>query len=579
MADFNSSAGVDSGLPQQIAGSRRLQRKKQTLFEGQSLVHMESRNGNKHLNKGLKRRSSVVSVGSEKSSNATRPSSITSTTCYRTSMDETPLNNAPRSPPRQQGKNENTDGFSPHTPVNNVEMNTVVTPSTSKMFHATGDQNTPVTDGSEPRRASSPRSHINSRQQQDSRQPLPLLLGPMERFLTQEDDLVEFNPAQMMEDRARLRTLRVDVLRLRAELRTKRKEVSEKELLRNAADQDFMKFIRKHMISSSSPSSTSHTLPVPELQEHFIAMQAARDEYGPSEDDYKKLEDFLDQKEFELDKLEGRLYRAPTSPGDDPAIDREAAPEHQHSTSLLGLSSEPKAYEPLHVEFLSRLGDLDLALERYQNVQQERQSLLSEQETRARFNIPFDEDKRTFLEKLPTQEAALKAEIVELQVDIEKLKAQCLEAGIDLTESADESTQESSCSEDGDINEDASTATPVLKDIQETRSEHNHSMFPLLFPPKPDESRSSLEDLNTEFDEGNKSDRINRWLLYRLRTSPLEIDLLVEVFLRFVNILDFHQWRTDICQWQENVMSFWAVDEANKPSESFEAGNTLNSSY
>lgn len=105
-----------------------------------------------------------------------------------------------------------------------------------------------------------------------------------------------------------------------------------------------------------------------------------------------------------------------------------------------------------------------------------------------------------------------------------------------------------------------------MREIGERRSEHDHSMFPKLFPTSV-EDRAKLEFLITEFDENNKSDRINRWLLYKLQTSPLEIDLLARIFLKLVNILDFRQW-------EEKVLYFWGRDTANKPPGAFIATQT-----
>jgi phosphate uptake regulator len=167
-------------------------------------------------------------------------------------------------------------------------------------------------------------------------------------------------------------------------------------------------------------------------------MQHARDEYGPLEDDYSRLEDILDQMEFEMAKIEARLY-GPESPQEFENANI-ISPFQEPSDSLLlgsnpllGLSTDVhEQYQPIHRELLSRLGDLDLARERYENMRQERESLSTEQESRARFGLELHENLKMLLADLPTQEAAVKEEIAEIEVDVERLRAECLDAGIDI---------------------------------------------------------------------------------------------------------------------------------------------------
>jgi hypothetical protein len=51
---------------------------------------------------------------------------------------------------------------------------------------------------------------------------------------------------------------------------------------------------------------------------------------------------------------------------------------------------------------------------------------------------------KTFLENLPAREAALRGEITEIELDVERLKSQCLEAGINLDELSNGSELEKS---------------------------------------------------------------------------------------------------------------------------------------
>lgn len=57
----------------------------------------------------------------------------------------------------------------------------------------------------------------------------------------------------------------------------------------------------------------------------------------------------------------------------------------------------------------------------------------------------------------------------------------------------------------------------------------------------------------TRFKEGYKMDFINRWLLQRLRISPLEVELLYSLFTMRLEVLNSTQWQND-------VLHFWTKD-------------------
>jgi hypothetical protein len=303
----------------------------------------------------------------------------------------------------------------------------------------------------EPERSPSPRSQIRSFQAEKPRTLFPNQLGPMERFLSQDDHLagIENDPARMKEEGRRLRLLRTNAVRLRAQLKIKRKELKEKEAAKSSADEAFIRHVRE--TRSVQPLSNAPRLPGETADSYYIAMQTARDVYGPLEDEYTLIEDILDETEFEIARIEIRLYGPETAPppGHEsesisflPQVTDLLAPASA-SSPFLGLSTDhPDQYEPIHAEYLSRLGDLDLARERYQNMTQEHESLLVEQESRSRVGMELHPNLKTFLENLPSREAVLRGEITEIELDVERLKSQCLQAGINLDELSDGSEPE-----------------------------------------------------------------------------------------------------------------------------------------
>lgn len=169
------------------------------------------------------------------------------------------------------------------------------------------------------------------------------------------------------------------------------------------------------------------------------------------------------------------------------------------------------------------------------------------------------------LRELPSREAELQIEISKIEAEVDQLRRKCLEEGIDIEESDSVNNFEGSGNDHTVALGDPTEPVDACRALRSC-SEHDHCMFPLLFP-RTEDAKASLGNLITEFDEGNKSSRINRWLLYTLQTSPLEVDLLADIFLQLTSILNFSQWKTDLNQWQISVLSWWGKDEANRSLE------------
>jgi hypothetical protein len=357
------------------------------------------------------------------------------------------------------------------------------------------------------------------------------------------------------EEWRQLRALRANTLRLRFQVREMRTKLHTKELAMSTADEAFIKYVREQRSASIlQPETRTSRIEDPSLDSHYAAMQDARDEYGPLNDDYNKLEDLLDQHEFEMAKIEGRLYNSQI---------------HETSTSEptllgVGLSSQPpKELHPLQISYLSTLGDLDLAKERHQNMTQERDRLLYMQESRSRVDMDVPENDRDFLDQFPTKEAEILEEISKIEEAVEQQRKDCLQAGIDLAESSLEDLDDS-------VDDVESSESPSEEDSVDP------SMFSLLLP-RSVKDKVKLGVLITDFDEANKSDRINRWMRYQLQTSPLEVELLIRVFLHLLRIVDIRQWQMGPFHWQFCVLLSWEHDEANRPPEIFKPSYTRSS--
>ena len=423
-------------------------------------------------------------------------------------------------------------------------------------------------------RSSSPRSSFPAFERHISTRHRATPSGPLDTFFEQKDDPATF-PGDLQwieEEQTRLQIARIDGLRQRTKLREKRKELQTKRATKCSADDAFMKYVRKgrsDTLQLGSPLSDPSTDAI--LDTLYEAMQTARDEYGETEFAYNQLEDVVDQIDFDVAKIEGRLIDPGASdhpvPISTAGISLTSAPE-----SLLGISSEtPEEYHQFHINYLDRLGDLDLAKEKYQNMTLERDSLLLQQRRRASLGVELHPDEFEFLAAFAALEAALLGEMNEIEVDIERWREKCLAEGIDIDEESTETQRETQVDTD-----DPSTGD-LLEGFESAQtSKFDPSMFPELLP-ESDESKFKLRFLITDFDEGNKSDRINRWIQYQLQTSLIEVELLARVFLHFLRIFDFSQWDMDLSEWEVKVLLWWQKDEANKSPEEFRIAYTNSS--
>jgi hypothetical protein len=76
-----------------------------------------------------------------------------------------------------------------------------------------------------------------------------------------------------------------------------------------------------------------------------------------------------------------------------------------------------------------------------------------------------------------------------------------------------------------------------------------------------------IETLVLESAAENKNDYVNRWLLQRLRISPLEVELLYTIFSTSLQVKNTRRW-------QEDVLYHWSRDEGNKPKEYYDGAVT-----
>ena len=318
--------------------------------------------------------------------------------------------------------------------------------------------------------------------------------GPLERYLAQADYVPNADGSQgVHEALLRLRSLRANALQLRSVIRTKRKLLLDKQSEKVTTDEAFMRFVREYM---STLANTTCSTEVITLNELFKAMQDTRDEYGPLQDDCDQIERRLDDTEFEMGVIEGRIHKkGPTSTPLTPSQDERKSSANEilrlGPSSFLNFGPDYRnEYHPLHSKYLSRLGDLDLASERLHTLGKEYHELLSSRESKLLVGLDLEENLQALLAALPEQELKLEEEIVEIEKDVDRLYSDCLAVGIDVDNvddaddflTSDEYRSEEGSNESGDIFEGISSSRPETSSSQST--------FTLPFPRTEDEVAS-----------------------------------------------------------------------------------------
>jgi NAD-specific glutamate dehydrogenase len=152
-------------------------------------------------------------------------------------------------------------------------------------------------------------------------------------------------------------------------------------------------------------------------------MQTLRDELLPKEYDYDLIEDQLITEEFELqetgEKMLSILDGVPHSLVGDSEL---GSPLEEEISQIERTASRGSAIQrPEVVEYLSRLGDRDIVLERLSELRHERATLVEEEKSRARFGMALHEEAQTFLDTFDVRHDSLKKELAAVDADLARL--------------------------------------------------------------------------------------------------------------------------------------------------------------
>ncbi|KUJ10756.1 uncharacterized protein LY89DRAFT_250173 [Mollisia scopiformis] len=254
------------------------------------------------------------------------------------------------------------------------------------------------------------------------------------------------------DDWDKLRSLRKNELGVRSSLQAQRTVLQEKEAAKQVADNDFMKLAREN------PPLESQR----DLLESHARLQQTRNDYGPALVECVQREEALDVVEWEMGRLEDQLYVILFGEIQE---DTNLASNFFPTETIVGSASTPSPwlglvagvqdrFQPLHTQYLSRQGDMDLAKERLGNLEQEAEDLYARQEYLQRLGHDLSPELSEALREIPSREAQIRSEMADIEADVDRLRQECLDEGIDLDGESDDGSGDSLSFFEDDVQQD-----------------------------------------------------------------------------------------------------------------------------
>ncbi|KAL8967850.1 MAG: hypothetical protein Q9183_002736 [Haloplaca sp. 2 TL-2023] len=278
----------------------------------------------------------------------------------------------------------------------------------------------------------------------------------------------------------------------------------------------------------------------------------ALDELGPLDQEYDEKEDELHTLEYDLDAKEKRLYKQRGQPdGDQSQTSPSTRPSSPSSSSEVldyGPTDPPDITSPQYL-YYSKLGEANMIRERLDEMEEEKAHYLQIEENRNTMSISLYEENVEFLADYPRLHSETLKELETIEIDLQRLRIQ---AGLnDVQEASDAgSFHESRLRADN-------TAEPAELERRSAVTELGHARpldGPGLEPPR---RKSEADVFNVPDDPRSSRDRINAWILERLRHSRLEQGLHKTIL---------NNPGLDKKTWWGLVRKYWQSDSAARSS-------------
>ena len=281
------------------------------------------------------------------------------------------------------------------------------------------------------------------------------------------------------------------------------------------------------------------------ITELHAELCSALEELGPMEQDYDDREDGLDTLEFDLEAKEERFY------GQDPQAElhenKERLSAEYSSTSIRADEPEQDLLSPQYL-YYSRVGDAQIARERLMDLEAQKEQYLDIERERDALGIPLFQENTDFLSQYDKIYTEHHRELEKIERDVQSLEIQ---AGFSK------------------IIDPAEHVT--FRDLGWDQEDHigsrhsSPSSEPGLAAGRSGQSREEYRRRKSEndilalpTDPRSSRERINQWILERLKNTPIE-QLRHKTELNRPN-LDDKAWWSLVCH-------FWQLDRAARSSQ------------
>lgn len=277
----------------------------------------------------------------------------------------------------------------------------------------------------------------------------------------------------------------------------------------------------------------------------------ALEQLGPMEEDYDDKEDGLDTLEFDLEVKEKRFYRHHFRSASEGSFDSPSTRRTSISTLPEGLDrhlAERQDFMSPQTQYYSRIGDAKIVRERLMELEAQRAHYLEIERDREALNVPLYQENIDFLSNYENEYSEHMAELEKIEKDIEDLG---IEAGFFSADDLKDTTNTPNVVETANTNRMMRRASSATEPGQ-----FGSTYAPAEEPPRRKSEGDVWEIPN---DPRSTRQRINQWLLERLKDSKLEK-------ARHMAILN--DPKLDKNAWWDLVLEFWQMDVAAQSKSS-----------
>ncbi|KAL8981284.1 MAG: hypothetical protein Q9205_003881 [Flavoplaca limonia] len=349
-------------------------------------------------------------------------------------------------------------------------------------------------------------------------------------------DGADLSPAQVQPAlRKEITHLREKVIMARLELRESRVAMRQQHSLIRSLETRLLNQWRTFGDSSDHDAIT----------ELHAELCSALEELGPMEQNYDDQEDGLDTLEFDLEAKEERFYGQDSQAGLQENKERLSA--EYSSTSFSSDESEQDHLSPQYL-YYSRVGDAQIARERLMDLEAQKEQYLDIERERDALGVPLYQENTDFLSQYDKICAEHQRELEKIERDVQSLEIQ---AGFSKIKDPAEKITFRDLGWDQEDNIGSRHSSPISEPgLAGGRSGQSREEYP--------RRKSENDILALPTDPRSSRERINQWILERLKNTPIE-QLRHKTELNRPN-LDDKAWWSLVCH-------FWQLDRAAHSSQ------------